>query len=142
MPSNSIFWRIERGEIAKPNIATTLNATTLRYDESAKTLSVSFNVGQRFTNSSGNIQGGIITAMLDAVMGPCNGMVLGDNQFAPTLNINVSFITAAKPGSFVGKAKVISQGRSICCLEGQLYDDQDNVIATATATSKIVSFSS
>ena len=138
MPSNSIFWKIHRGEIAQPNIATTLNAITTQVNEAAKSLEVSFEIDTRFTNAAGNVQGGIITAMLDAVMGPCNGMVLGDNEFAPTLNINVSFISAARPGKFLGKAKVIKQGRGICYLEGSLLDGAKTLIATATATAKIV----
>ena len=141
MPSNSIFWKIERGEMAAPNIAKALNAKTLEYNEDLGTLSVTFEVGDRFLNPAGNIQGGILTAMLDAVMGPCNGMVLGDNQFAPTLNINVSFINAAKPGKFIGKAKVLKKGRTICYLEGQLFDSDNNLVATATATSTTVDFS-
>ncbi len=141
MPSNSVFWKIERGEMPKPNIATALKAETIDYNENEATLSVSFDVGARFTNPAGHIQGGILTAMLDAVMGPCNGMVLDDNQFAPTLNINVSFINAAKPGKYIGKAKVLKKGRSICYLEGQLFDSNKNLVATATATSATVSFS-
>jgi uncharacterized protein (TIGR00369 family) len=140
MPSNSIFWKIERGDMAMPNIAITLNAQTISYDESAKTLSAAFEVGERFLNPVGHIQGGILTAMLDAVMGPCNGMVLSDNQFAPTLNINVFFINPASPGRFIGKAKVNYQGHSICFLSGELFDQHQTLIATATATAKVVNF--
>ena len=142
MPSNSVFWKIQRGEIAPPNIASTLNATTTSYNEQAKTLSVEFIIDSRFTNPVGHVQGGIITAMLDAVMGPCNGMVLSDNQFAPTLTINVSFINPAQPGKFVGHAKVVHQGLNICFLEGNLYDQNNTLIATATASAKTVTLTS
>lgn len=138
MPSNSIFWKIHRGEIPPPNIATTLKAETTHIDEQGKALEVSFDIEPRFTNPAGHVQGGIITAMLDAVMGPCNGMVLGDNQFAPTLNINVSFVNAALPGKFKGTAKVTRQGLSICFLEGQLFDAKNKLVATATATATTI----
>ena len=138
MPSNSIFWQIYRGDLPAPNIATVLNAKTTAVDENAKTLTVAFNIDNRFCNATGHIQGGIIAAMLDAVMGPCNGMVLADNQFAPTLNINVEFIHPAKPGQFIGKAKVVHQGRSICFLQGELFDRQNQLIAIATATTKVL----
>jgi len=141
MPSNSIFWKIQRGEIPPPNIATALRAKTINFDAQEKTLSVTFDIESRFTNSAGNIQGGILTAMLDATMGPCNGMVLGDNQFAPTLNMNVSFLNPAQPGKFTGKANVVYQGKTICFLAGELYDQNNKLIATATATAKVVAFS-
>ncbi len=138
MPSNSIFWKIQRGEIAPPKIATALNAITTQFNEAEKTLETTFTIEPRFTNPAGHVQGGIITAMLDATMGPCNGMVLDDNQFAPTLNINVAFINPALPGKFTGKARVVRQGLTICFLEGQIFDANNRLIATATATAKVV----
>ena len=142
MPSNSIFWKAQRGEIPRPGIAETLKAKTTQFNEAEKTLEATFTIEPRFTNSAGYVQGGILTAMLDAAMGPCNGMVLDDNQFAPTLNINVSFIKPALPGKFTGKAKVIHQGTNICFLAGELFDQNEKLVARATATAKIVTFSS
>lgn len=141
MPSNSIFWKIERGDHPVPNIATALKAKTTLIDEHNKTLQVEFDINERFTNPTGHIQGGILTAALDAVMGPCNGMVLEDDQFAPTLNINVSFIKPALPGKFTGKARVVRQGMSICFLAGELYNENNELIATATATAKVINLS-
>jgi uncharacterized protein (TIGR00369 family) len=64
-------------------------------------------------------------------------LTLGPGEFAPTLEIKVNFISPAKVGRVLGTGRIVSRGRSICFLEGQLHDDQGNLLATATATSKI-----
>ena len=40
-------------------------------------------------------------------------------------------------GRVLGTGRIVSRGRSICFLEGQLHDDQGKLLATAMATSKI-----
>ncbi len=138
--SNSFFWKIQRGEMPRPAIAETLKADIIEFDEEQGTLSSRFVAGHEFTNPTGAVQGGILTAMLDATIGPCMGMTLGDNEFAPTLNINVSFIAAAAPGDFVGHARLINQGRSICYGSAELFDQRGKLVATATATAKVVRY--
>jgi acyl-coenzyme A thioesterase PaaI-like protein len=55
----------------------------------------------------------------------------------PNLEIKVNFISPAKVGRVLGTGRIVSRGRSICFLEGQLHDDQGKLLATAMATSKI-----
>lgn len=128
---------MQRGEVPRPNIAKALNSKIVGYDEAEGTLDTEFDINERFLNPAGHVQGGILTAMLDGTMGPANGMVLGDNEFAPTLNINVSFINPAPAGKFHCKGRVVSKGRSICYLAGELFDADGNLVATATATAKV-----
>jgi uncharacterized protein (TIGR00369 family) len=134
---DNFFWKMHRGELPPPNIAKTLGMVFIDINTDAQTLKASFDITEEFTNPAGNIQGGIIAAMLDDTMGPALVATLEANQFAPTLNLNVSFIKGAKPGKFFATGKVINKGRSICYLSGELFDSDNNLIATATATAKI-----
>jgi hypothetical protein len=61
----------------------------------------------------------------------------GPGEFAPTLEIKVNFISPAKVGRVLGTGRIVSRGRSICFMKAQLHDEQGNLLATATATSKI-----
>ena len=64
-----------------------------------------------FTNPAGNIQGGFLAAMLDDTMGPALSATLGPNEFAPTLNLNVSFERPAVVGTIVGKGRIVKRGQ-------------------------------
>lgn len=138
---NNFFWKMQRGELPLPNIAKTLNLEFTDINTDEQTLKTRFEIGDEFNNPVGNVQGGIIIAMLDDTMGPTLAAVMEEGKFSPTLNLNVSFIKGARPGAFYGYGRVINKGRSVCYLGGELYDADENLIATATATAKTVALS-
>lgn len=97
-----------------------------------------FTATEQFLNPAGVVQGGFITAMLDDTMGPAAVAQLGAGHFAPTLELKVSFLRPVGPGRLVGDGRVVHMGRSVVFLEGSLVDDEGNVVATATATARVV----
>ncbi len=137
MKKESHFWKMQAGTAPRPPIAKTLNSEFLDINLEEKRLSSSFEAGERFLNPAGNVQGGILTAMLDATMGPAIGMLLGKGEFAPTLDLNVLFVSPGKAGKFICEAIVTHQGKSICYAEGKLFDNKKRLIATATCTSLV-----
>ena len=60
---------------------------------------------------------------------------------APTLDLHVSFLRPARPGRFVGKARVVSLGRTIAFLEGELFDADGELVAKSTATARVLNAS-
>lgn len=137
MSENNFFWKMHRGELPSPNIAKTLTIEFTHIDPEQGTIETSFVAGEEFLNPVGQVQGGILAAMLDDTMGPALVATLDENQFAPTLNLSISFIKAAKPGKIFGKGKVVKKGKSICYLQGELYDTNNELLATGTATAMI-----
>ena len=105
-------------------------------DPEAGTIEVEFQARQEFTNPAGNIQGGFLAAMLDDTMGPALAATLRAGEFAPTLNLNVSFERAGKVGAILGKGRVLKKGKEVCYLAGELYQEGQR-IASATATALI-----
>jgi molybdopterin converting factor subunit 1 len=97
-----------------------------------------FTASEQFLNPAGVVQGGFITAMLDDTMGPAAVAQLGPGYFAPTLELKVSFLRPVGPGTLVADGRVVHLGRSIAFLEGSLADEEGNVVATATATARVV----
>ena len=97
-----------------------------------------FTATEQFLNPAGVVQGGFITAMLDDTMGPAAVAQLGPGHFAPTLELKVSFLRPVGPGRLIGDGRVVHMGKSVAFLEGSLADEQGNVVATATATARIV----
>jgi len=99
-------------------------------------LEANFNAQDIFNNTADNIQGGILTAMLDDLMGYALGITLPDTQFAPTANLNVSFLRPAKVGVLHGKGQVLKQEGDVFHLAGKLYNDKNELVASATAKAK------
>jgi molybdopterin converting factor subunit 1 len=97
-----------------------------------------FQATEQLLNPMGAIQGGFLTAMLDETMGPAALSAVGPGQGVPTLELKVSFIRPARPGRLVADARVVHMGKSVVFLESTLVTDDGTVIATATATARIV----
>ena len=100
---------------------------------------VRYEASARFCNPQGVIQGGFLAAMLDDAMGPAGFTLLDDGQFAPTLELKVSFLRPARPGPLVAEGRVVHRARSVLFLEGRLETEDGALVATATATARVVS---
>jgi uncharacterized protein (TIGR00369 family) len=136
MNKDAFFWKIMAGELPPPEAAGTLGISFKAVDPQAGTIEVEFQARPEFTNPARNIQGGFLAAMLDDTMGPALAATLGPNEFAPTLNLNVSFERPAVVGSIVGKGRIVKRGRDVCFLAAELYQDGERV-ASGTATALI-----
>ncbi len=136
MDKDAFFWKIVHGELPPPRAAEVLSIKFTAIDSDAGTIEVEFFARPEFTNPAGNIQGGFLAAMLDDTMGPALAATLAAGQFAPTLNLNVSFERAAKVGPVLGKGRVLKKGKDVCYLAGELYQEGQR-IASATATALI-----
>jgi len=130
------FWKVMAGELPPPRVAATLGINFTAVDADAGTIETTFDARPEFTNPAGHIQGGFLAAMLDDTMGPALAATLGPSQFAPTLNLNVSFERPGKVGTVVGHGRVLKRGSDVCFLAGELLQDGKR-IASATATALI-----
>ena len=100
---------------------------------------VRFAARESFCNPRGSIQGGFLAAMLDDSMGPALFTLLSDQDFAPTLELKVSFLRPARAGLLIAEGRVVRKGDSVAFLEGTLSAEGGELIATATATARIFS---
>jgi uncharacterized protein (TIGR00369 family) len=132
------FWDVMEGRRAQPPAAKLLGFELLAIDESQGTIRVRFTARPEFTNPIGVVQGGFLAAMLDDTLGPALQSTLAPDQFAPTLELKVNFIHAAKPGALICEGRVVSRGGSIAFLAGELRTEDGELVATATATARIV----
>lgn len=133
MDKQAFFWRIMAGELPPPRAADTLGARFTQVDGEAGTAELTFDGKPEFTNPAGHIQGGFLAAMLDDTMGPALAATLKAGEFAPTLNLNLSFHRPALVGPLTGKGRVVKRGRDVCFLAGELYQNGE-LVASATAT--------
>jgi uncharacterized protein (TIGR00369 family) len=132
------FWDVMEGRKPMPPAAALLGFELVAIDPEQATIRVRFVAKAEFANPMGFVQGGFIAAMLDETLGPALVATLPAGQFAPTIELKVNFVRPAKIGVFVGDGRVVAKTRSIAFLAGELRDDAGELIATATATARIV----
>ena len=98
---------------------------------------VGFDGKREFCNAAGFVQGGIQSAMLDGTMGA--GFVMTDGKlYSPTISMTVNFMAQAKTGPITSEAKVTQLGKSIAFVEGRLTADDGMLLATASASTRLV----
>jgi uncharacterized protein (TIGR00369 family) len=135
------FWDAMEGRAPTPPVAELLGWHLEAIDPEAGTITVRFEARREFTNPLGNIQGGILAAMLDDTMGPAFVATLPPGQFAPTLEMKVSFLAPARVGPLWGHGRVVQSGRTNAFVEADLVDGEDRLIARASATVRIIATS-
>lgn len=131
------FWDVVEGRVPRPAVAELLGWNLIAVDPDAGTIELEFTATEQFLNPIGNVQGGMLAAMLDDTLGPALVATLGPGQFSPTTDLHVQFLRPAHPGRLVGRGRVVRRGKQIAFLAGELVDDSGTVIATAVATAQI-----
>lgn len=101
-------------------------------------IEAAFTAGPELLNPLGQVQGGILTAMLDELMSIAALATKGFGHVVPTLEIKTSYLRPAQPGRLVGEGRVVRMGKSVAFLEGSLRDPAGELLATATATAMVV----
>ena len=133
------FWDAMEGRRPPPPAAVTLGFKLLDIDPTQGTIRVQFEARPEFLNPMGVVQGGFLAAMLDDTLGPALVCTLPPGQFAPTIELKVNFIKPAAQGILIGEGRVVSRGGTIAFLAGELRTAAGELVATATATARIVS---
>ena len=88
-------------------------------------------------NPAGNVQGGLLAAMLDDTLGPALVATLSPREWGPTTDLHVQFLRPAQPGRIIGRGRIVRRGGQVAFLAGELFDEQGEILATATATANI-----
>jgi uncharacterized protein (TIGR00369 family) len=133
-PPPSVFDRFE-----VPAASRLLGWTLRKIDPARGTIEIGFSADERFANPQGYVQGGILAAMLDDTHGPALFAHVDGAIFPVTVDLNMSFIKAARMGPFVGKGRLVSMGKTIAFTEAELFDEAGDLVARGTFTSRLVS---
>ncbi len=95
-------------------------------------LTVTFPVFDSYLNPGGSMQGGIITAAFDNVFGPLCAVSSGTPSSA-MVDINASYHRPVFPGDeLTVTARVKSKGKRIIHMEGEAYNKDKKLVASAS----------
>jgi uncharacterized protein (TIGR00369 family) len=131
------FWRMQRGEVPPPPVAALLGQSITHVDATAGELQASFMAAKNFANPAGQVQGGMLAAMLDALTASIVDATLRPGERVASLNLNVAFLRPAQPGLLQGDASLVRRGRSVANAEARLLQ-QGKPVATATAVCMVI----
>ena len=115
-----------------------LGLELLAVDKARGIVEMAFNASDSLCNKWGGIQGGNVAAMLDDAMAFAIGLNLDWGQISPTLELKVSMLAPARPGRLFAVGQVVRRGRSVGFVEGLLYDDTGQLLATGSSTANFV----
>ncbi|OWU83256.1 thioesterase [Oceanicola sp. 22II-s10i] len=99
--------------------------------------SVEYLAGMHMCHSGGIVQGGFVAAWIDAAMAHAVRS-LGQADVVPlTLEMKVSYFSAARPGLVLAEAWLERAGRSTVFAEGHLKSESGEVVAKASSTIRL-----
>jgi len=130
--------RIEYLNQNRPACLLTLDGRVESMNPREKSAAMSFTMPLDFCHSGNVVQGGFVAAMLDAAMSHAVFTHIDNVVALPTLELKVSYLAASLAGSFSAKGKIIRAGKSIVFLEGELFNEQGELTATASSTAKVI----
>lgn len=133
MPLNAedLMDRMNRRQ-APTNILFNTQIIALRPEEGV--VRASFDIDARFLNPAGQVQGGIVCAMLDDITAIACIAKSGKRIFVPTLEMKTSYFAPAKPGRLYGEARCLKLGRSFAFVEADLTDEDGTLLARMSLT--------
>ena len=138
MQRSGPFWDAIEGRAPVPRAAATLGLEFITADSATGTIELAFTAGENFTNPAGNVLGAFVAAMLYDTVGPALLATLEPDQFQSTLQLNVNFLRPVRPGRLVGKGRIVHREGDMAFLEAVLVDSNGTLIATATATARVI----
>lgn len=95
----------------------------------AGSLKVEYTVRKEMTNPAGTLHGGIISAMIDDVMG-ATMFSTGEQSFFNTIELAVDFFASSREGETVTlTTQVTRKGKQLAHIIGELYNADGKLLA-------------
>jgi uncharacterized protein (TIGR00369 family) len=112
----------------------TLKGRVAAYAAERHELRMEFHIGLEFCHTVDIVQGGFITAMLDASMAHVVLAAEHGKVRVSSIDINVSFLRPARAGGFTAVGSILKSGRTVAFLRAELYTEKGELVATATSS--------
>jgi uncharacterized protein (TIGR00369 family) len=99
---------------------------------------VSLAVEPKHRNLMGTLHGGMIATLADTATGVAMGASLEDGETWTTTALNLTFLAPGRSGRVTARGRVVKRGRTFGYAEADVVDDDDRLLARATATFAIM----
>jgi len=102
--------------------------------ESAGVAEATLDLGAHHLNLRGVAHGGVVTGLLDSVLGAAVISAIPDDWWCATTSISTQFVDGAGAGRLIGSGRVTRFGRHLAFASGEVRDSENRIIATAQGT--------
>ena len=120
-----------------PAIIRTLQGRVQGFAPERRELRMAFDITEGLCHSVDIVQGGIVTAMLDASMAHVVLATEGVHIAVASIDIQVAFLRPARAGGFVAVGSYVKPGRTIAFLKAELFNAAGDLVATATSAAHL-----
>jgi uncharacterized protein (TIGR00369 family) len=118
-----------------PPTADLLGQELLEIDSAAGTVRMKFQPGPQCCNPMGNVQGGIVVAMLDDAAAFAAIVKSGERIAIPTIELKASFFAPVRANTPVyATGRCIKLGKRIAFMEADLHDEAGTLLARLTTS--------
>lgn len=112
-----------------------LGFTRVPVDDPTQGIELSWKVPPELCNSAGNLQGGVLAAFADALLGGAAAAHLPEDTYPALAEMKISIFRPAPSGTtLAGKGRVLKSGRRVLFAEAEILSEDGKLIAKASAT--------
>jgi uncharacterized protein (TIGR00369 family) len=130
---SEVAWRMLRGEIPAPPVATLVGFTMTELDPGRAVFEMQTDPA-RHGNPMGTVHGGILCDLADAAMGIAYASELDKGETFTTLELKINYLKPVWRTHLRAEAKVIKRGRTVGLLVCDVTDSSGSLVAHATST--------
>jgi acyl-CoA thioesterase len=96
-----------------------------------------FDPQEQFTNSRGEVHGGVVATLLDAAMAVACRSSCGEGAAATTVSMTVNYLRPAQ-GRLYARGRTVRSGSTLASMEASVADESGAVVAQAIGTMRII----
>jgi uncharacterized protein (TIGR00369 family) len=100
-------------------------------------LTMNFDIGRQFCHSGDIVQGGFITAMLDAAMSHAVFMLDDTVVGLSSLEISTRYLEVTRAGQLAAVGRIVRLSYKTAFLDGQLFNAEGKLLATTHSVAKL-----
>jgi uncharacterized protein (TIGR00369 family) len=113
----------------------TLGFKLERADDPKKEVVFSWTVPAELCNTAGNVQGGVLAAFADAVLGAATAAFLPEDKYPALAEMKISIFRPSPKGTkLTGRGYIVKAGRRVMFAEAEITGPDGKVVAKATGT--------
>ena len=100
-----------------------------------ESISFTWTVPKEYCNTTGTVQGGILAAFADAVLGAASAAHLPAERYSALAEMKISIFRPAPAGTeLIGRGYVVKAGKRVLFAEAEITNSDGEVLARASGT--------
>lgn len=121
-----------------PGFLAMLGGRFIAADSAAATCTMQFDIGEEFCHSVDVVQGGFVTAMLDAAMTHAAFAASEDVVNISSLEIKTNYLEPTRAGRLRVEGCIVKMGYKLAFMEGRIFDANGTLTATSSTVAKVI----